>query len=136
MLGPAQKREPVSAGLMVARQATPAVDNHVRLQLANRPDQIMHVPILGRLNLAKQCQFNTGPSQGTPIIPVIIGNSLVALMASRKLFERGINVHPILHPAVEEKAARLRFFITAAHTEDQIRYTVSTLAEELKKLQS
>jgi myxalamid-type polyketide synthase MxaB len=88
------------------------------------------------LNLAKQCQFNTGPSQGTPIIPVIIGNSLVALMASRKLFERGINVHPILHPAVEEKAARLRFFITAAHTEDQIRYTVATLAEELKKLQS
>jgi NADPH:quinone reductase-like Zn-dependent oxidoreductase/acyl carrier protein len=30
------------------------------------------------LKTAKQCQFNTGPSQGTPIIPVIIGNSLVA----------------------------------------------------------
>jgi hypothetical protein len=30
----------------------------------------------------------------------------------------------------------LRFFITAAHTEDQIRYTVATLAEELKKLQT
>jgi 8-amino-7-oxononanoate synthase len=88
------------------------------------------------LTLAKQCQFNTGPSQGTPIIPIIIGNSLIALMLSRKLFEQGINVHPILHPAVEEKAARLRFFITAAHTEDQIRYTVATMDKELKKLQT
>ncbi|MCL4202089.1 MAG: aminotransferase class I/II-fold pyridoxal phosphate-dependent enzyme [Pirellulaceae bacterium] len=86
------------------------------------------------LRLAKQRGLNTGPSHGTPIIPIIIGNSLVALMLSRKLFERGINVHPILHPAVEEKAARLRFFITAAHTEDQVRYTVATLDEELKKL--
>jgi 8-amino-7-oxononanoate synthase len=86
------------------------------------------------LRLAKERNLNTGPSHGTPIIPIIIGNSLVALMLSRKLFERGINVHPILHPAVEEKAARLRFFITAAHTEDQVRYTVATLDEELKKL--
>jgi 8-amino-7-oxononanoate synthase len=86
------------------------------------------------LRLAKERNMNTGPSHGTPIIPIIIGNSLVALMLSRKLFERGINVHPILHPAVEEKAARLRFFITAAHTEDQVRYTVATLDEELKKL--
>jgi 8-amino-7-oxononanoate synthase len=55
-------------------------------------------------------------------------------MLSRKLFKRGINVQPILHPAVEEKAARLRFFITARHTDDQVRYTVATLDEELKKL--
>ncbi|MDV7396449.1 aminotransferase class I/II-fold pyridoxal phosphate-dependent enzyme, partial [Arthrospira platensis SPKY1] len=88
------------------------------------------------LRLAKERQFNTGPSHGTPIVPIIIGNSLVALMLSRKLFARGINVHPILHPAVEEKAARLRFFITAAHTEEQIRYTVESMDEELQKLLS
>ncbi|TVS13820.1 MAG: aminotransferase class I/II-fold pyridoxal phosphate-dependent enzyme [Planctomycetaceae bacterium] len=88
------------------------------------------------LRLAQERRMNTGPSDGTPIVPIIIGNSLVALMLSRRLFARGINVHPILHPAVEEKAARLRFFITAAHTEDQVRYTVETMDEELKKLLS
>ena len=31
--------------------------------------------------------------------------------------------------AVEEKAARLRFFITSVHTEEQIRYTVDVLSE-------
>jgi len=86
------------------------------------------------LTLARQRNLNTGPSGGTPVVPIIIGNSLVALQLSRKLFERGINVHPILHPAVEEKAARLRFFITALHTPEQIQYTVSTVDEELKKL--
>ncbi len=30
-------------------------------------------------------------------------------------------MQPILYPAVEESAARLRFFITARHTEEQIR---------------
>ena len=53
---------------------------------------------------------------------------------SRALFARGINVQPILYPAVEEKAARLRFFITSLHTEEQIRYTVEALAEELEKI--
>jgi len=47
---------------------------------------------------------------------------------------RGINVHPILHPAVEEKAARLRFFVTAKHTEEQIRFTIEAVDEELTKL--
>jgi 7-keto-8-aminopelargonate synthetase-like enzyme len=65
---------------------------------------------------------------------VIIGNSLRALQLSRNLFKRGINVHPILHPAVEEKAARLRFFITADHSEEQIRQTIQAVDEELMKL--
>jgi 7-keto-8-aminopelargonate synthetase-like enzyme len=40
-------------------------------------------------------------------------------------------VQPILYPAVEERAARLRFFITSRHTSDQIRRTVAALQEEL-----
>ena len=38
------------------------------------------------------------------------------------------------YPAVEEEKARLRFFITAVHTEEQIRRTVADLAEELAKI--
>jgi hypothetical protein len=48
--------------------------------------------------------------------------------------KRGVNVQPILYPAVEEKAARLRFFITSNHTPEQIRYTIQAMAEELKKI--
>lgn len=86
------------------------------------------------LQLARERGLNTGLSNNTPVVPVILGNSLRALTLSRRLFERGINVQPILYPAVEEKAARLRFFITAAHNEAQIRETVDAVAEELARV--
>ena len=86
------------------------------------------------LKLAKERGLNTGMSNNTPVVPIITGNSLHALMLSRAMFERGINVQPILYPAVEEEKARLRFFITSAHTEEQIRRTVAILAEEIAKI--
>jgi len=67
-------------------------------------------------------------------VPVILGNSVHCLRLSQALMQRGINVQPILHPAVEESAARLRFFITSMHTEQQIRYTVDATAEELQRI--
>jgi 8-amino-7-oxononanoate synthase/acyl carrier protein len=86
------------------------------------------------LTLARSYGLNTGLSRDTPVIPVITGNSLLALRLSRALFERGINVQPILYPAVEEEKARLRFFLTSTHTEAQIRTTVAAVAEELARL--
>ncbi len=84
------------------------------------------------LSEAKRNGLNTGDSDQTPVIPVITGNSLHALMVSRKMFEAGVNVQPILYPAVEEAAARLRFFINCTHTEQQIKFAVATVTEALK----
>lgn len=86
------------------------------------------------LGLAKQAGLNTGTSGGTPVVPIITGNSPQAMLLSLRLFERGINVQPIVHPAVEESAARLRFFITSAHTEEQIRTTVAVMSEEARTI--
>ncbi len=86
------------------------------------------------LELAKSKGLNTGMSKDSPVVPIIIGNSMHALMLSKMLKNRGINVQPILYPAVEEKAARLRFFITSCHTPEQIKTTVAACAEELKKI--
>ncbi|MDR2344626.1 MAG: aminotransferase class I/II-fold pyridoxal phosphate-dependent enzyme [Planctomycetaceae bacterium] len=88
------------------------------------------------LQLAKSKKLNTGMSCDSAVVPVIIGNSILALRLSKALFERGINVQPILHPAVEEKAARLRFFITSAHNPQQIEYSVNCTAQELEKLKA
>ena len=87
------------------------------------------------LTLARQRGMNTGTSQNTGVVPVIVGNSMACLQLSRAMFARKVNVQPIIHPAVEESAARLRFFITSLHTSEQIRYTVRVLAEELEKMQ-
>lgn len=87
------------------------------------------------LKLAKENDLDTGLSNNTPVVPVIIGNSLLTLQLSLKLQERGIDVRPILHPAVEEKAARLRFFITSRHQPEQIERTVKEVTEQLNAIQ-
>ncbi len=96
--------------------------------------QILHDRAQLFLSEANRLGLNTGDSHGTPVIPVITGNSLHALMLSHKMFEAGINVQPILYPAVEETAARLRFFVNCTHSEEQILYTVQTAAEALQEI--
>jgi 8-amino-7-oxononanoate synthase len=84
------------------------------------------------LRLAKSAGVDTGMSHDSPIIPVIVGDSVKALRISEQLFLHGINAQPILYPAVEEARARVRFFITAAHTDEQIRHTVDVLSKALR----
>jgi 8-amino-7-oxononanoate synthase len=79
------------------------------------------------LEQAKAKGFDTGVSQGYAVVPVIIGSSLKATKLSQKMFELGVNVQPIIHPAVEEKAARLRFFISHTHTPAQIDQVLALL---------
>jgi 8-amino-7-oxononanoate synthase len=86
------------------------------------------------LRLARERGLNTGVGAGTPVIPIIVGNSVRCLLLSRALFRRGINVQPIIHPAVPEHATRLRVFITINHTESLVRNAVDAIAEELAKL--
>ncbi|MGI9457030.1 MAG: hypothetical protein ACR2NU_10735, partial [Aeoliella sp.] len=86
------------------------------------------------LALANRAGLDTGASRGTPIVPVITGSSSSALRLADCLFHEGINVQPILHPAVEEEAARLRFFLTSQHSEQQIRHAVALTAKHWRAL--
>lgn len=87
------------------------------------------------LALARKVGLDTGTSLGLAVIPVIVGDSLKSVTLSDRLFKRGINVQPIIHPAVPERASRLRFFMTSEHTPDQIRETVTAVAEELREIE-
>lgn len=104
--------------------------------LQEEPDRVARLSENSRLflRIAKREGLNTGTSNNTAVVPVITGNSEYALKLSQALFRRGINVQPILYPAVEESAARLRFFITSTHTEAQIRETVAAVAECLAEI--
>jgi 8-amino-7-oxononanoate synthase len=88
------------------------------------------------LTLAKERGIDTGMSDSSAVIPCIVGNSYICMKLSQKLAERGINVQPIVYPAVDEGSSRLRFFLSATHSEAQIRRSVDILAEELGKLRA
>jgi 8-amino-7-oxononanoate synthase len=101
--------------------------------LDREPERVERLHANSRLflQLAREAGLDTGSSGGTAIVPVILGSSINALRLSRALFARGINVQPILYPAVEERAARLRFFISCRHTPEQIHRTIEACREEL-----
>ena len=87
------------------------------------------------LRLARDGGLDVGGSVGAAIVPIITGSSISAGRLAHALFERGINVQPILYPAVPERSARLRFFLTASHSEEQIRDTVRIVIEEFRAIE-
>src|SRR3954471_5165632 len=86
------------------------------------------------LRLTREGGLDVGGSVGAAIVPIITGSSIRAARLAQALFHRGINVQPILYPAVPERAARLRFFLTADHTEAQIRDCAAILLEEAQRV--
>jgi 8-amino-7-oxononanoate synthase len=87
-------------------------------------------------SLLADAGLNTGLSNETPIVPVIVGDSELAIMLADKLFTQGISVHPMFYPAVPMGEARLRFFITSEHTEDNLRYATNHILESIALLKS
>ncbi|MCP3669546.1 MAG: aminotransferase class I/II-fold pyridoxal phosphate-dependent enzyme [Gammaproteobacteria bacterium] len=104
--------------------------------MQNEPERVTRLQNRSNLflQLAQSASINTGTSTGLAIIPAILGSSLKAVRLSSALFNQGINTQPIVYPAVPEKAARLRFFISSQHTESQINSTIEILASELSRL--
>ena len=104
--------------------------------LAREPERVRRLNERAALflRLARDGGLDVGGSIGAAIVPVITGSSIRAGRLAQAMFERGVNVQPILYPAVPERAARLRFFLTADHTEEQIRDTVAILLEEERRI--
>jgi 7-keto-8-aminopelargonate synthetase-like enzyme len=67
----------------------------------------------------KSLGFDTGTSQ-TPIIPIIIRDSMKVYEMCRLLFENGVFVNPVISPAVPPGRELLRTSYMATHTEEQL----------------
>ena len=83
---------------------------------------------------ARAADLDIGTSAARAVIPVVTHNSLIAVALGQKLFDRGVNVQPIIPPAVPERSARLRFFLTSEHTEAQIDRTIEAIVEARQEI--
>lgn len=100
------------------------------------PERVARLQANGQhfLQQAREAKINTGLSRGLAVIPAIVGSSVKATRLSSAMLTRGINVQPILYPAVPERSARLRFFISSEHREAEIEFAVRVLGEEIERL--
>ncbi len=104
--------------------------------LSREPQRVQHLHERSAqfLTLAKARGLHTGPSGGSPVVPIIIGNSVICIKLSQQLQSLGIEAKPVLYPAVAESEARLRFFVTALHTAEEITHTVENVARVVHDL--
>lgn len=80
---------------------------------------------------ARRASLDLGASQGEAIVPIMTGSSIRAVALSQRLSRRNINVQPIIHPAIPERLARLRFFLSSEHAPEEIERSIPIIAEEL-----
>lgn len=79
--------------------------------------------------LARESGLDTGPAIGRGVVPILFADSLDTLDASRHLMENGYYVPPIIQIGVPKDQPRLRFFISASHTEEEIKGVIDLLAK-------
>jgi len=75
------------------------------------------------------CRLGFAAEQRSAIVPVILGTPERAVRASAFLRERGLLVKPIRPPTVPEGTSRLRFALSAAHTEAHVDRALQALEE-------
>lgn len=81
------------------------------------------------VELAHEAGLNTGPAIGRGVVPILFADSLETLAASRHLMANGYYVPPIIQIGVPKDQPRLRFFLSAEHTETEIRGVIDLLAK-------
>jgi len=64
--------------------------------------------------------FDLNGNEQSAIVPVMIGNAIMATKMSEKLLEKGIYVVAFSYPVVPKGSARIRCQISALHSENQI----------------
>lgn len=106
--------------------------------MKRQPERVANLQRNGAL-FVEECRrlnLDAGLSGGFAVGVILIGDSLRTAKLAERLFERGINTIPVTYPAVPMRSARLRFFLTSAHTPSQISEAVRATREEVDRLES
>ncbi|MGP8231989.1 MAG: aminotransferase class I/II-fold pyridoxal phosphate-dependent enzyme [Methylovirgula sp.] len=80
------------------------------------------------VELAREAGLDTGPAIGRGVVPILFGDGLETVAASRHLMSHGYYVPPIFQIGVPKNQPRLRFFLSASHREEDIRGVIGLLA--------
>ena len=80
------------------------------------------------IELAREAGLDTGPAIGCGVVPILFRDSYETLAASQYLYAHGFYVPPIIQVGVPKDQPRLRFFLSANHSEADVRGVVDCLS--------
>jgi glycine C-acetyltransferase len=83
-------------------------------------DKLMHNTRLFRNEIAER-GFNILPGEH-PIVPIMLGDAALATRMANRLLELGVYVIGFSYPVVPKGAARIRVQVSAAHSDEDLRF--------------
>lgn len=101
--------------------------------LRSEPERLQKLHTNGALFLseARKLGLDTGRSVGIGMVPIMVGALTRSTKMVTRMYNRGISTSLIVSPGVPVNAGRLRFFVSASHTEQDIKNAVQVAKEEL-----
>jgi len=95
-------------------------------------DKLMENTLYFRNGMAK-AGFNIG--EGThPIVPVMLGDAVIAQEMADRLLEKGVYVIGFFYPVVPHGKARIRTQISAAHSKEDLDFAIQAFKEVAREL--
>lgn len=120
-----------SVGLPPANAAAALTALEILDQEPERVERLRQVSAY-MLKTAQNYGIDTATAMGQAIIPVMLYDDAKSARMSNAMVQRGINVLPVIYPAVPVKKSRLRFFLSSDHTPAMIDQAFDSLLELLK----
>ncbi|MHC4604341.1 MAG: aminotransferase class I/II-fold pyridoxal phosphate-dependent enzyme, partial [Planctomycetota bacterium] len=69
-----------------------------------------------------------------PIVPIMLGDAILAQKMAQMLLERGVYVIGFSYPVVPKGVARIRIQISAAHNKEDLDFAIEKITEVKKEL--
>jgi 8-amino-7-oxononanoate synthase len=103
--------------------------------MKENPDMVEELRKKGEYyrNELKRVGFNIGNSQ-TPIVPIILGEEVLAIMFWKRLFDEGVYTNCVIPPAVPQGESLLRTSIMLTHTQEHIDFALEKIYKVGKEL--
>ncbi|MDR0977527.1 MAG: pyridoxal phosphate-dependent aminotransferase family protein [Endomicrobium sp.] len=111
-----------------------AIDMALDIVAAEPDRRIRLMNIAAKMKEAfKSMGYNVNNSQ-SPIIPLTVGNDLVAFKMWKMLFDEGVFASPVVTPAVPEGKSIIRTSYMATHTDDHLNFILDKFKKVGKQL--
>lgn len=104
--------------------------------IQNEPDRIEHLWDVTNyaLKLFRENGFEIGATE-SPIIPLYVRDVDKTFLVTRRAFEEGVFINPVIPPACAPQDTLVRFALMATHTKEQVKTAVDKLLKVFKELE-
>ena len=104
--------------------------------IQNEPERIEHLWDVTNyaLKLFRENGFEIGATE-SPIVPLYVRDVDKTFLVTRRAFEEGVFINPVIPPACAPQDTLVRFALMATHTKEQVKTAVDKLLKVFKELE-